>query len=292
MTAIWRVWKKTLKNVWETDLMKGTIALNRQVFVEWNYITKTEWVNFTIWWALAKVFDNIVQKGDLVELNWSLQKNFKEEEDGSKTEYVDLKVSNFNLLGKHALYFNDRNSVDITWNITYINNDKELDDWNVIKNFSVVVDNSYKNKDWEEITNTNFWNIRMIIPEKLKDKFKEKLIVWRWINANWSLLFWESNWKRRSVIDVPFKTFYWCFLKKEEAQKQNESKIDSNIEETKETYTNKEEKYTNKEEKIKDEIIEEEVLGMPFTEEKLETQEFVKTEKKIPAKNSIEVDVW
>ena len=289
MTAVWRLGNKKLEKFWETSRLNWSVALNRQVLVEWNYEQRTEWVNFTIWWALADAFDKIVTKWDIIEINWSLQKSFKENEDGSKTEFVNFKVSNFNLLGRSAIYFNDRNSVDVSWNVTYIWDDKELDNWNVIKSFSIAVDNSYKNREWEDVVSTNYWNLRMTIPKGLKETFKEKLQVGRWINASGSLLFWENNGKKGSTIKVPFETFYGCYLKKAEAEEQRNSKANENEEATSKPVK---ETYANKEERIKDEMIEEEVSGMPFTEEQSEKQVVPKAEAKAPAKKSIEVDAW
>ena len=78
MTAVWRLGNKKLEKFWETSRLNWSVALNRQVLVEWNYEQRTEWVNFTIWWALADAFDKIVVKWDIIEINWSLQKSFKE----------------------------------------------------------------------------------------------------------------------------------------------------------------------------------------------------------------------
>ena len=88
---------------------------------------------------------------------------------------------------------------------------------------------------------------------------------------------------------VPFETFYGCYLKKAEAEEQRNSKANEGEETTSKPVK---ETYANKEERIKDEMIEEEVSGMPFTEEQTEKQAEPKTEAKAPAKKSIEVDAW
>ena len=272
MTVVWRVWFKELKEVNWKKVLNGRIPMNRKIQVDGKFETKTEWLNFSLWGKSAESFDRLIEKWMFVNLVGSLQKNVvKDEVTDKNKEYVNLKVSSFNLYGRSALYFNDTNSVDLEWNVASIQDDMAVWEDLIRKRFSVAVNNDYNDKDWNKVEMpANFWNVEMLIPKSLGDTFKERFIKWRSISLNGMLTFYETKEETPRLLNTikvnDFKNFRWMFLKKwESIESQNEqpaSEIEIDVVNTEvDTYKDTNKKVTK--ERSVDEVIEE-TEDIPF----------------------------
>jgi len=216
-TMVWRLTGKKLTPVGSGDkathVLNCSMPLKRQVWTEDWYIDQTDWVNVVVWGKLAEVMNDLVWSSDVVELRGTLQKEKYTDWNWIEQEKVILKVSNFNLFWKCASFLNNRNSLTLNWNISYIW-ESRIHKESKSLNFSMVTNENYKNREWAEVNIPHFWNVRLTSTIKAIENLEAKIKVGRWISVTWEVVFWESNGKKWSSVKIDLNWFHGVYLKK------------------------------------------------------------------------------